>query len=111
MSLIANPTSFHIPSTVRAYHDAKIRLKGPSGPFSAWWTPEHWHVREQEENLMPNDVDSIKDGDPMAGEGLRSLESIGEVKKGDGHRRGKGWWEGFNINGEVLNKTDVGSTR
>lgn len=64
---------------------------------------------------MQSDVDLNQDEGSMesAGQGLRSLERIGEVKKEAGHRRGEGWWEGFNLNGEVSSgyKTDVGGMR
>lgn len=50
---------------------------------------------------MQNDVDLNKDGGLIEGarQGLR--EGIGEAKKGIDHRRGQGWWERFNSNGEV----------
>ncbi|KAE9404449.1 hypothetical protein BT96DRAFT_418164 [Gymnopus androsaceus JB14] len=83
----ANPITGR-PRTPCPYHEAKICLKGPSGPFRAWWEPEQGHLRDQDQ------YDNLRGADRA----LWIREDIGRAKK---QRRGQRW-EGFNVDGELV---------
>ncbi|KAJ3899940.1 hypothetical protein F5879DRAFT_974774 [Lentinula edodes] len=88
---------------VSAYHEAKILLKGPSAPFSAWWD-------KSTRSLVPTPSSSTGSEDVSSSRGEGKEEWTGCARLNDDadiireerlQCRGSGYWERFNVDGEL----------
>ncbi|KAJ3777970.1 hypothetical protein FB446DRAFT_44928 [Lentinula raphanica] len=85
--------------SISAYLKAKMELKGPSGPFSAWWSASAV-VRDTPLETQDSDLPRER---ARTGSGLVSAENSEETRVVQAQiRRGYGHWERFNIHGELL---------
>ncbi|KAF8829356.1 hypothetical protein HHX47_DHR3000507 [Lentinula edodes] len=89
---------------VSAYHEAKILLKGPSAPFSTWWD-------KSTRSLVPTPSSSTGSEDVSSSRGEGKEEWTGCARLNDDadiireerlQCRGSGYWERFNVDGELL---------
>ncbi|GAW04613.1 tRNA-specific adenosine deaminase 1 [Lentinula edodes] len=88
---------------VSAYHEAKILLKGPSAPFSAWWD-------KSTRSLVPTPSSCTGSEDVSSSNGKGKEEWTECARLNDEtditreerlQCRGSGYWERFNVDGEL----------
>ncbi|KAF9069910.1 hypothetical protein BDP27DRAFT_1221870 [Rhodocollybia butyracea] len=75
------------------YQKAKVLLKGPSGPFKAWWDSSVAIIkRKRAESIQCAQSVSLREEDPVDGSSTEAGRS----------GRGLGLWEKFNVDGELV---------